>query len=134
MKYQDRLLNKVEQFNSRAGEGLEGQDYYEMLSSLTQELVDLERNMESLKQNPRIKNKLMPYEGQWLDLLEELCESLEVLEEQSYAVVKGKKIYESVDEIIADLEDWIECVNEVLEDEEINMSYLEAWDIGVFFE
>lgn len=134
MNYQNILLEKVAQLESKATTQVQDGAYYEMLIQLAKELMDLVDQVETLKQETAIKNQLIALEGQWLETMDELCESFDILADESFGAVKGKKIYETVDEIIADLEDWIENVNEVLEDKGVNIAYLEAWDIGVFFE
>ncbi|MBP3886381.1 MAG: hypothetical protein J6F30_01815 [Cellulosilyticum sp.] len=133
MKYQDTLLKAANKFEVEAKKQVALQGYYEMLACFAKELAQLVSQVQALKEKPIIKNKLIPYDGQYLAIMDELCETLEILEEESFTLVRGKKIYEVVDEMVADLEDWIENVNEILEDEGVNMSYLEAWDIGVFF-
>ena len=43
--------------------------------------------------------------------------------------------FETMRKLIADLEDWIETINEDLEEvTNSKFAYIEAWDIGVFFE
>ncbi|MBE6022292.1 MAG: hypothetical protein E7231_03535 [Cellulosilyticum sp.] len=129
MQYQNILDSKKEQFKLKAQGNMENQVYYEMLSQVAAELIALEQKVEAIKD----QNISKAYKHQWMEIIGELCEILEVLEEQDLKMVKGKKTYEAIDEVIADLEDWIESINEEIGDEE-QLPYFESWDIGVFFE
>ena len=124
MYYQEVLLKQKAEFERQLSKQKEHHDYYEMLVTFTSALIQLSQQVQGLK------NQLKAYECQWLNIMDELCESLQMFQEESFIVVKGKKIYETVDEVVADLEDWIETVNEHVEEA---LPYIEAWDIGVFF-
>ena len=132
MNYKEQLLNKQTYFleKQRKAQAAEG-SYYEMLSRVVNELIHLIERIEQLSTVSHLKAAFKPYEGQWFFIMDEICEALEVLATEAFGAIKGKKIYEEVDEVMADLDDWIEAVNEMEMDD--TLPYLEAWDIGVFF-
>lgn len=132
MDYQERLLKQKEKLEAKLEIQSENQGYYTMLIDLASALAKFATEVERLKKSSSAKYILTANEHQWLDIMEELCESLQMLEEESLKVVKQKKLYEAVDEVIADLEDWIEMVNESI-GAETPLAYIEAWDIGMFF-
>ena len=132
MNYKDKLIYIQERLKVKETTKQEEKDYYAMLIELIDELVQLINDVEQMYKMDQMKVELNRYKGQWIEVIDEVCEYLEVLEEQTFALVKGKKLYESFDEVMADLEDWIENINEVI-DNEHPISYIESWDIGVFF-
>ncbi len=132
MNYQEELIRQKNKFQLQLTTTNDSQAYYEMLIHFTDEMIGLTQQIEQLKKDFSVRRQLKEYEHQWFDIMDELQESLQILELENLNSAKGKKLYETVDEIVADLEDWIESVNEYLEDKE-PLSYIEAWDIGVFF-
>lgn len=67
-------------------------------------------------------------------ILEEITDLLEQFVEMPYHLLISKKTYENFDEIMAELDDWVESINELIETHSEPFSYMEAWDLGVFFE
>ena len=132
MNYKERLIHIQEQFKVKKTTKQEEKDYDEMLIQLIDELLHLVNDVEEMNKIVQMKRQLSLYEDQWIGAMDEICESLEMLEQQSFGIVKGKKLYETFDEVMADLEDWIENINEVIEDKQ-PIPYIESWDIGLFF-
>lgn len=131
MDYQKVFIQMKAQFNQKSiGEEA---GYYEMLEAVTDELLALGLQVEKIKEMPLTQSHFRGYEEAWNDIVAAISEALQSLEELSYKEVKGKKIFEEVDEVFADLEDWIEDLNEETFMQEHPLSYLEAWDIGFFF-
>ncbi len=106
-----------------------------MYESLIQNFrIQLQR-FEALKEEGALKKIFNKHQDTFQGIMEEIIDFLEVLIKLPYKVLVGKKAYEEMDELIADLEDWIETINEDLEEvTNSKFAYIEAWDIGVFFE
>lgn len=74
-------------------------------------------------------------------LLEEVEEYIEDLHE-IYAgiiempthLVRLKRLFEAVDEVMGGIDDFIENVNELFEEQDFNIDYIESWDIAFFIE
>lgn len=106
-----------------------------MYESLIQNFRIQLQTFESLKEESVLKKIFNKHQDTFQGIMEEIIDFLEVLIKLPYKVLVGKKVYEEMDELIADLEDWIETINEDLEEvAENQFTYIEAWDIGVFFE
>ena len=131
MDYQKVIKQMKAHFNQKSTGEETG--YYEMLGAVTDELLALCLQVEKIKEMPLTQSRFKGYEEAWHEIISAISEALQSLEELSYKEVKGKKIFEEVDEVFADLEDWIEDLNEENFMQEHPLSYLEAWDIGFFF-
>lgn len=107
--------------------------YYKMLEETIEALIALDARIEMLKQTPFTKAPFKPYEAEWEEIMVAIEEAFDLLVETPYKVVKGKRIYEDVDTIFADLEDWMESLNEEAFMEMEPLGYIENWDIGLFF-
>lgn len=106
-----------------------------MYESLIQTFRMQLQTFESLKEESTLKKIFNKHQDTFQGIMEEIVDFFEELMELPYKVLVGKKVYEEMDELIADLEDWIETINEELEEvTDSQFAYIEAWDIGVFFE
>lgn len=54
--------------------------------------------------------------------------------EAPYKTIRLKRLFESLDEVMGGIDDFIESVNELFEDQGFNISYIESWDVGFFIE
>ena len=133
MEFHTQLLQKKGQFIEKSKDKPEEAPYYKMLEATIEELILLGTHIEKLKQNPFTKSSFNAYQGEWEEMMEAIGEAFDLLIEMPYKVVKAKKIYEDVDAVFADLEDWIESLNEESFMEIQPLGYIEAWDIGLFF-
>lgn len=107
---------------------------YNMLSGLAKEIQQLLVYMEEMSKEPACKGIVFNYQPQCQDIIEETLEILEELINMPFKVLIGKKIYEVIEDQMAELDDWIETINEELENTSRCFPYIEAWDIGVFLE
>lgn len=133
MEFHTQLLQKKEQFIEKSKDKPEEASYYKMLEATIDELMALGAHVEKLKETPFTKSSFKAYQGEWEEIMEEIGETLDLLIEMPYKVVKAKKIYEDVDAVFADLEDWMESLNEEPFMEMEPLGYIENWDIGLFF-
>lgn len=74
-------------------------------------------------------------------LLEEVEEYIEDLHEIYVSVIETpseairlKRLFEALDEVMAGIDDFIESVNELFEEQDFNIDYIESWDIGFFID
>ena len=107
---------------------------YNMLCGLAKEIQQLLVYMEEISKEPSCKGIVFRYQPQCQDIIEETLEILEELTNMPFKVLIGKKFYEVIEDQMADLDDWIETINEELEDTAKCFPYIEVWDIGVFLE
>lgn len=107
---------------------------YNMLCGLAKEIQQLLVYMEEILKEPSCKGIVFRYQPQCQDIIEETLEILEELTNMPFKVLIGKKFYEVIEDQMADLDDWIETINEELEDTAKCFPYIEVWDIGVFLE
>lgn len=133
MEFSTQLLQKKEQLIEKSKDKPHEALYYKMLEATIEELISLGAHVEKLKENLFTKSSFKAYQSEWEEMMEEIGEALDLLIEMPYKVVKAKKIYEDVDAVFADLEDWIESLNEEAFMEMEPLSYIENWDIGLFF-
>lgn len=133
MEFNTQLLQKKEQLIEKSKDKPEEAPYYKMLEATIEELIVLGAHIEKLRETPFTKSSFKAYQSEWEEMMEEIGEAIDLLIEMPYKVVKGKKIYEDVDAVFADLEDWIESLNEESFMESEPLGYIENWDIGLFF-
>ena len=129
MEFSVQLLQKKEKLIQNSKDKPEETPYYKMLEATIEELISLGAHVEKLKENLFTKSSFKAYQSEWEEMMEEIGEALDLLIEMPYKVVKAKKIYEDVDAVFADLEDWIESLNEEAFMEMEPLSYIENWDI-----
>lgn len=70
--------------------------------------------------------------GELIHCLTQLVDDLEVSLNMEPEALKKTRFYETIDEDIAQIDDWIEEINECIAPEH-NFNYIESWDIGYFF-
>lgn len=107
--------------------------YSETMCQVVEELMDktglvLQLNEKNLSKTVKVQ--------EWQEFIKDFLEWLNRWGEMPFELIKGKKYYEELDLLMADLEDWIDDTNESLEkldQNEIFFSYMEAWDMGIFF-
>lgn len=107
---------------------------YEMYDALLNECMLDIMQLEALERDVALKGSIMKYKSIFQQLIGELTILLQDLMQVPYPVLIKKKVYEEIDELIADIEDCIENINEALEGKGNLFHYMEAWNIGVFFE
>lgn len=105
---------------------------YDMLISLVKEIQYLLVQIEEMVADASYSGIVPNYQTQCEDIVEETLEILEEIMEVPFKVLIGKKLYEAIEDQMADLDDWIETINEALEGSPKILSYIEAWDIGAF--
>ena len=107
---------------------------YNMLSGVLKEIDQLLMDLEEVASNPSFKSIVLNHRSECEEIIEETLAILEEMSEMPFKSVIGKKFYEVFEGQMADLDDWIETINEALEYTSISFPYIEAWDIGIFLE
>lgn len=133
MEFNTLLLQKKEKLIEKSKDQPEEASYYAMLEATLEELSALCSKIETLKQTPFTKSPFKAYENEWEEIMAAIEEAFDLLIETPYKVVKAKKLYEEVDMIFADLEDWMESLGEEALMQIEPLGYIENWDIGLFF-
>ncbi len=85
--------------------------------------------------------KSMTFHNELDLLLEEVKECIEEIHENyvdvigmSYNQIRLKRLFESLDGVIGEIDDFIERVNELFEAQNFRLNYIENWDISFFIE
>ena len=125
LKMHDKMVGAVNEQEKLA---------YNMLSGLVKEMNQLLMDIEEVVGNPSCKGIVLNHQNQCEEIIEDTLDILEEIIEMPFKAVIGKKLYEVIEDQMADLDDWIETINELLEHTSINFHYIEEWDIGIFLE
>ncbi len=107
---------------------------YNMLNGLAKEMKQLLMDIEDVASDPSYKGVILKSQSQCEDIIEETVDILEEMIEMPFKALIGKKLYEVIEDQMADLDDWIETINEALEHTSKSFPYIEVWDIGIFLE
>lgn len=107
---------------------------YEMLNGLAKEIQQLLVSMEKVSEEPPCKGIVFNYQRQCEEIIEKTLEILEELIDVPFKVLIGKRLYEVIEDQMADLDDWIETINEALVHTSKSFPYIEVWNIGVFLD
>lgn len=108
--------------------------FYEMLFALSENLIKISQVAYEAINAGRSKKLLQSKWDEMIRILDEIEETFEWIVDQPYESLVMKHIFESLEQSLADLDDLIEDINEELENKEKVIPYVEAWDIGFFFE
>ena len=108
--------------------------FYEMLLALSENLIKISQVAYEAINAGRSKKLLQSKWDEMIRILDEIEETFEWIVDQPYESLVMKHIFESLEQSLADLDDLIEDINEELENKEKVIPYVEAWDIGFFFE
>lgn len=136
----EQLCNKLAEFENKTHDKMrhivneQEKTVYNMLSELAKEIQKLLVYMEEISKAPSCKGIVFNYQPQCQGIIEETLEILEEFTNMPFKELIGKKLYEVIEDQMADLDDWIETINEELEHTSKCFHYIEAWDIGVFLE
>lgn len=114
--------------------GEEEKASYDMFGRLVKEMLQLVIRIEEMALHISCRPTVLKYQANCDDIIDETVEILEELIEMPFKVILGKKLYESIEDQMADLDDCIEIINEELVDDSKILPYIETWDIGIFLE
>ena len=104
-------------------------DYIEMVESLLQEIQALITYYDEIA-----SCELAAFRGkdELTQCLMQLIEDLEASLSMPIQILKKTRFYETIDEDLAEIDDWIEEMNECIAPAR-HLGYIESWDIGYFF-
>ena len=108
-------------------------DYHQMMVALIDEMQQKTEKLQDLTKRAALPIGIKRLMNEWQAFVEEFIELLTSLQSLDYMVIKKKRAYEGLEELMADVDDWIDEADETLESCGESISYMEAWDIGVFF-
>ncbi len=127
------FVQKMIEHNKTLKQELEN-PFYGMLLALSENLIKISQvAYEAI--NLELSKKLL--QSKWdemIRILEEIEETFGWVIDQPYEKLVMKHIFESFEQSLADLDDLIEDINEEIDNNEKVIPYVEAWDIGFFFE
>lgn len=127
-QFQDKIQDKL------LGVTTEEKAVYHMLSELMKECHQLLSAIEKVAQTPSCQAIMLAELPEGEAIVEETLAILEESIELPFKLLISKKVYEAIEDQMADLDDWIETLNESLEPFSYSFPYIESWDMGVFLE
>lgn len=107
---------------------------YRMLGELIKECYQLLSSIEEVAQQSSCQAIFLSELPEGEAIMEETLEILEECIGLPFKVLISQKMYETIEDQMADLDDWVETLNESLEESSCYFPYIESWDIGVFLE
>lgn len=129
----DQFQNKI-QGKLLTIETKQEKNVYVMLGKLMNECHELLNAVKKVAQTPSCQAIISSEFPEGESIVEETLAILEGITELPFKQLISKKVYETIEEQMADLDDWIETLNESLEHSSYSFPYIESWDIGVFLE
>lgn len=119
--------------STNASEEIVNKAYYKMIGQVCKDLLKIEGLIRTLQDNKLLNQQVRPIYEMMESAISSFCELLFQPEYQDFMLVKRKKLYEDLDDQMAELEDCIEDLNELLVEHGMKVHPLESWDIGLFF-
>lgn len=108
--------------------------FYSMLLALSENLIMVTKTIEEMV-GTDIKVSSLEKEAEEVEIvLEEIEETFATILEQAFGDLVMKQVYEVLDPLLATLDDLIEDLNEYGETKGKALPYIEAWDVGFFYE
>ena len=127
-KEEKQSMNLLEKLNTLLTSDQEATNYHQMLRALTDEIKDKTEKIYAMK----YKNQGMIAE--WEAFVENYIAIMNEWGNSDLIWIKKKKLYEEMEPLMAEIDDWIDEVNEAVLNDEEQLKYIEKWDIGIFFE
>lgn len=112
----------------------EDHSFYQMLLALSENLIEVTKAIGDIV-GTDIKVASLQYEAEEVEeVLGEIEETYAAILNQPYESLVMKKVYEALEPLVAAVDDLIEDLNEYGETKGKTVPYIEAWDIGFFYE
>lgn len=112
----------------------EDHSFYKMLLALSENLIEVTKAIGDIV-GTDIKVASLQYEAEEVEtVLGEIEETYAAILNQPYESLVMKKVYEALEPLVAAVDDLIEDLNEYGETKGKTVPYIEAWDIGFFYE
>ena len=108
-------------------------DLQEMLCALTEELIEKSQILFDAKQEKSIPISFMNSLKEWQEYMDAYCEVIRGWMNLDFITIKKCKYFEEMEDLMADLDDFIDTFNELYEVNNLQLGYMENWDIGIFF-
>lgn len=123
-----QLLEQIADLKQRLMQ-LEGEEkqFFEVLIALSENIHRVTNELVNELGEVGHKEILENCEGVVVGLME----SVQEVSEMPYRVIKLKKIFEMLDDLVSEMDDLIEDANEVVSN---GLSYIEDWDVAFFFD
>lgn len=107
-------------------------EFNNLLIQTAKEVIDTINKVISVRKTMTFHKPLDALLEEVGECIEEMHESYEYVIEAPYKSIRLKRIFEALDEALGGIDDFIESVNELFEDQNFNLSYIESWDVGFF--
>ena len=127
------FVQKMTEHNKVLQQAL-SQPFYKMLLALSQNLIAISQLTCEIIETDIQQGFLQDEGEELLVLLEEVEEAFQWILDQPLEKLVLKRVFEILEQPLADLDDVIEDINEYLEEQGKVIPYVENWDVGFFFE
>ncbi len=112
----------------------ESHPFYNMLLALSENLIEVTKAIGEMVGTDIKVSSLEDEAAEIEGVLEEIEDTFAAILEQPFEDLVMKQVYEVLDPLLAALDDLIEDLNEYGEVKGKAIPYIEAWDIGFFYE
>lgn len=135
MEALQRLQNDIIALENKApGELAAEKEFYTLLIQTAKEVMNTINKVISVRKAMTFHKPLDALLEEVEECIEEMHESYGYVIEAPYKSIRLKRIFEALDEALGGIDDFIESVNELFEDQDFNLSYIESWDVGFFID
>lgn len=125
-------VNRLEQLKQSFSSKQEEKDYLEMILGMIDEICTIEEKLTAYHHEKEVALSIMRARQEWATYVEVFIEILSEWLLLDFARIKREKHYLDMEDLMADIDDWIESFEEENEETCLHFSYMESWDIGVF--
>lgn len=108
-------------------------DYLQMMVALIDEMQQKTEKLQDLTKQATLPLGIKRLMNEWQAFIDEFVEILTSWQTIDFMLIKKRRDYEALEALMAEVDDWIDEVNEALENCGESLSYMEEWDIGIFF-
>lgn len=108
-------------------------DYHQMMVALIDEMQQKTEKLQDLTKQATLPLGIKRLMNEWQAFIDEFVEILTSWQTLDFMLIKKRRDYEALEALMAEVDDWIDEVNEALENCGGSLSYMEEWDIGIFF-
>lgn len=109
-------------------------ELYNVLVQSGQEIIETLNKVIIFRQTMSFHKGLDALLNDVTEYIDEMHEIYKYVIEAPYKTIRLKRLFESLDEVMGGIDDFIESVNELFEGQGFNINYIENWDVGFFIE
>ena len=108
-------------------------DYHQMMVALIDEMQQKTDKLQDLTKQATLPLEIKRLMNEWKAFVGEFIKLLTSWQTLDFVTIKKKRYYEALEALMAEVDDWIDEANEALENCGESLSYIEEWNIGIFY-